>query len=243
MMRSLALSLLLALGFAASTPASTGAAGLARELEQAIRSYDLDGATTVLSEVREARVTAGSAELAELHVQASVAVAELLRLEYEELDEGERERRRILGQRIDATAEDGLEVLGGLPESSEHQRMRADLLATMIRSDFRAKKYESEFTAAVNRALELDDRNARAWVAAAKPWLFAPPDRGRDVGEAIRHLDRALELDPDLEPALLLRAYAYDQSGDETAAERDWRAALDANPQSRPALRRLAPGG
>jgi tetratricopeptide (TPR) repeat protein len=243
MMRSMALPLLLALGAAASTPASDGTAGFARDLDRAIRSYDLEAATTVLSEVREARVSDRAEALAELHVEASLAVAELLRLEYEEVDEGERDRRRILGQRIDATAEDGLEALGGLPESSESQRMRADLIATMIRSDFRAKKFEPEFTAAVSRALELDDRNARAWVSAAKPRLFAPPERGRDVGEAIRHLDRALELDPDLEPALLLRAYAHEQAGDEAAAQRDWRAALEANPDSLPALRRLRSDG
>lgn len=223
--------------------AASGVASDARELDRAladaVRRYDLGAATASLSAVRAARGEGPSAELTELHVRASLAVSELLRLDFERLGEKSAEQRRILGQRIDATAGEGLEVLAGLPESSEHQRIRADLIATMIRSDFRAKKYESEFKAAVGRALELDDANARAWVSAAKPYLFAPPERGRDLAEAIRLLDRALVLDPGLEPALLLRAHAHDQLGEAAAAERDWREALRVNPDSAPAVERL----
>jgi tetratricopeptide (TPR) repeat protein len=109
----------------------------------------------------------------------------------------------------------------------------------MIRSDFRAKKYEQSFRAAVDRALGLDPGNARAWVSSAKPYLFAEPEHGGDVAEALRRLGRALELDPLLESARLLRAVAYDKSGDPAAAERDWQAALRANPECRPALERL----
>jgi tetratricopeptide (TPR) repeat protein len=186
-----------------------------------------------------ARSSSSSPQLAELHARAALAVAELLRIEFEELAPGEAEQRRILGQRIDAAAEDGLQALEVLPESSELQRTRADLIATMIRSDFRAKKHEQAFRAAVERSLELDQRNARAWVSSAKPYLFAEPEQGGDVTEALRRLDRALELDPLLESARLLRAVAHDKAGDPEAAERDWQAALRANPQCRPALERL----
>lgn len=222
---------------AAQTPPE--AVKLSRELDEAVRRYDLPTTTSVLSQVRAARGSADAAGLQELQVRASLAVAELLRLELEGLEDGSSERRRVLGQRIDATAEEGLSVLDGLPESSESQRIRADLIATMIRSDFRARKYEPEFRAAVDRSLALDDGNARAWVSAAKPYLFAPSGQGRDLSEGIRLLDRALELAPDLEPALLLRAYAHEQAGDRAAADRDWRAALRVNPHSRPALEGL----
>lgn len=216
------------------------AAELNRALDEAVRRYDLAAATTALSEVRLARVSgADTAALRELHVRASVAVAELLRLEFEELGDGDPQERRVLGQRIDATAEEGLALLAELPESSDSQRMRADLVATMIRSDFRAKKFEPQLKRAVERALALDDGNARAWVSAAKPLLFAPPEQGRDLAEGIRLLDRALELAPNLESALLLRAYAHEQAGDVAAAERDRRSALRVNPDSRPALEGL----
>jgi len=212
---------------------------LGRALDEAVRCYDVAAATTVLSEARVARSSSDSQELSALHVRAALAVAELLRIELEGLAPGEAEQRRLLGLRIDAAAEDGLAVLDGLAETSEVQRTRADLIATMIRSDFRAKKYEQAFRAAVARALELDQGNARAWVSSAKPYLFAEPEQGGDVAEALRRLDRGLELDPRLEAARLLRAFAHEKAGNSEAAERDWQAALRANPQCRPALERL----
>ncbi len=212
---------------------------LGAALDDAVRSYDAAAATAVLSEARVARASADSPQLAELHARAALAVAELLRIELEGLAAGETEQRRLLGLRVDAAAEDGLQALGGLPETSDRQRTRADLIATMIRSDFRAKKHEQSFKAAVARALELDQGNARAWVSSAKPFLFAEPEQGGDVAEALRRLDRALELDPGLEPARLLRAVAHEKAGDPEAAERDWRAALRANPQCRPAREQL----
>jgi tetratricopeptide (TPR) repeat protein len=212
---------------------------LDRALDDALRTYDTAAATAVLSEARVARGSSNSRPLAQLHARAALAVAELLRVELEQLAATEAEQRRLLGLRIDAAAEDGLQALEVLPETSEVQRMRADLIATMIRSDFRAKKYEQPFRAAVARALELDQGNARAWVSSSKPYLFAEPEQGGDVAEALRRLERALELDPRLESARLLRALAHDKAGDLAAAERDWQAALRANPQCRPARDRL----
>lgn len=236
--RAVASVALAATGFAmAGQPRDLPA--LARALDAAVRGYDASVAGAVLSEARVARAAADSPELAALHARAALAVAELLRLELEALGPGEGEQRRLLGQRIDAAAEDGLAAVAGMPETSEVERTRADLIATMIRSDFRAKKHEAAFRAAVDRALALDPSNARAWVSSAKPYLFAAPEQGGDVAEALRRLDRALELDPELEPARLLRAFAHDTLGDAAAAERDWQAALRANPQCRPALERL----
>jgi tetratricopeptide (TPR) repeat protein len=163
-----------------------------------------------------------------------------LRIEFEEHPKEEGEIRREIGGRVDASAMEGLRVLDSIPESSERERIRADLLATMIRSDFRAKKYEQAFNRAASMALEFDRDNPRAWVTAAKPLIFAPADRGRDLDEAIRHLDRALELDPALESALLLRALAHRELGDDKASETDLRSALDINPRCLPAKRALA---
>lgn len=240
MMRGLVLATALSCAVVTTAQGTGDSAGLRRELDNAVRRYDLSAATAALSEIRAARTTHPTSQLAEIQVRASLAVAELLRLEYERVGGGDDAgRRRLLGQRIDATAEEGLGLLDELPETSEHERLRADLIATMIRSDYRAQKYEAEFKSAVARALELEQRNAKAWVSAAKPFLFAPLNRGRDVEEAIRLLDSALKLEPGLESALLLRAYAHDQAGDDAAAERDWRAALKVNPDCKPALERL----
>lgn len=120
--------------------------------------------------------------------------------------------------------------------------MEADLVATMIRSDFRAKKFEARFRAAVAKARALDPKNAQAIVSEAKPLLFAPPEHGRDYRAGIALLDRALALDPRIEAALLLRAFAHDSLGERAAAEADWRAALAVNPDCEPARHGLAGG-
>ena len=216
-----------------------GLEALERALGEASRRYDASAATGVLSEARLLYRSEPSPAATDLHVRASLEVAELLRIEFEESRDGNREARRIIGQRIDATAEEALAILELLSPSSENARRRADLIATMIRSDFRAKKYRDNFDRAVAQALELDQENALAWVAKAKPFLFASPNHGGDLGEAVGLLTRALELSPSLESARLLRAEAYLGIGDTGAAAADWREALAGNPHCEPARRRL----
>jgi len=217
-------------------------AELERALGEAARRYDVDTVARVQSQARTLHRREPSPEAAALFVQASLELAELLRIEFEEWPDGDPEGRRLTGQRIDAAAEEALATLSSMPETSDGARHRADLIATMIRSDFRAKKYRDDFDRAVARALELDPDNARAWVAKAKPYLFASPEHGGDNDEAVRLLTRALELDPGLESARLLRAEAYARLGRNEAAEADWRVALEHNPSCTPARRRLEGG-
>ena len=237
-MTSVVAALALVLLGAAVPPADPAA--VERELARAERRWDADAAVAALTGARAlARSTPGPTTAA-LQIRAGLLAAELLRVRFEKVaadQSGERER---LGQQIDAFAGEALALVDGQPESSERHRLEADLLATMIRSDFRAKKYEARFNAAVARARELDPRNPRALVAAAKPFLFAPPGRGRDPAQGIALLDRALAVDPRLEPALLLRAFGREQLGDRAGAEADWRAALELNPDCAPARESLA---
>jgi tetratricopeptide (TPR) repeat protein len=225
------LTVLLAIVMAASTVSE-----LTDRLTAARRSWNTDEIVAVQSQVRSDLSGVDTDEAVMLRVRAGLAVAEALRVEFEE-EHGDREARRLLGDRIDAYARDALDQIERLPESSERERLRADLLATLIRSDYRAKRLEPELRAAVARALELDPDNPAAHVTAAKPLLFAPQGRGRDIGAALDHLDRALQLDPDLEAALLLRATAREMAGDITGARADARAALDDNPDCAPAAR------
>lgn len=237
----------LALAAAAALALAVGggeeAATLAGELERAVAGYDAQAAEVVLGRARGAAAARESdAELRLLRVRAGLAVAELLRIDFEGTPEAERTARTTLGQRIDAVAGEALGLLPELPESSERFRIEADLVATMIRSDFRAKKLRGRLDEATGRALALDPGNARAWVTAAKPFVFAAPEHGGDPQEALRRLDRALALEPGLEPALLLRALVHDRLGDRARAAADWRAALAANPRCEPARRALASG-
>ena len=212
---------------------------LGRDLKTATRAYDRGLAITVLARIRRLNEEQMSPAGADLQARAALVAAEIERLAFESAPPGERAVRSEIGRRIDEAAEQGLAILDRMSESSERYRIEADLLATKIRSDFRAKKYRKEFRAAVARALELDERNARAWVTAAKPLAFAGPNRGGDLSEAVRLLDHALELEPGLESALLLRGLVWERRGDQARAAADWHAALDANPQCRPASARL----
>ncbi|MFV2072370.1 MAG: hypothetical protein ACC742_06925 [Thermoanaerobaculales bacterium] len=212
---------------------------LGRDLETATRAYDRGLAITVLACIRRLNEERMSPAGADLQARAALLAAEIERLAFEDAPPGQRAVRSEIGRRIDEAADQGLIVLDRMSESSERYRIEADLLATKIRSDFRAKKFRKRFQAAVARALELDEGNPRAWVTAAKPLAFAGPKRGGDLSEAVRLLDRALELAPGLESALLLRGLVWERRGDQARAEADWRAALDANPQCKPASVRL----
>jgi tetratricopeptide (TPR) repeat protein len=223
------------------TPSYGLASGLCSPdpITAAERTYDLQAGRSVLDACSlEAPDTIDEAHRENL-ARAALLVAELERIDFEKLAPSEKKRRREIGANIDAAADLGLETLDTLPETSCRQRMRADLLATKIRSDFRAKKYADEMKAAATRALELDPGNARAMVTLAKPFLFADDRHGRDLDEAVRMLTEALEVDPTLESALLLRALAFEAQGNTEACRNDLRAALAANPNCRPANERL----
>lgn len=211
---------------------------LADRLAVARRSWNTTEIVAVQSQIRADLGGSETEAAVRLRVQAGLAVAEALRVELETTAD-DRTARRLLGDRIDAYARSALGQLDQLPESSERERVRADLLATLIRSDYRAKKLEPELRAAIERALELDPDNPAAHVTAAKPLLFAPEGKGRDVDAALHHLDRAVQLDPDLEAARLLRATAREMAGDLVGARADARAALADNPNCTPADRLL----
>jgi tetratricopeptide (TPR) repeat protein len=240
-MRAVLLVLLLALGsFADAGDADLGR--LERDLEAAARAWDAEAADAVLVAVRELAPGDRSERARTLHARAALLVAELERMAYEQTPWSERERRADRGRKVDEAAEEGLEAMAGMQRGSTHFRLEADLLGTMIRSDFRARKYLDRMRAATAKALELDPDNARALVSQAKPLVFAGPKQGRDPEAARALLDRALELEPGLESALLLRALAWDLSGEPARAESDARAALAANPACAPARHRLETG-
>ena len=219
--------------------AARDADDLGARIDAAARSWDLEAAESLLEEARQLEVGGEDMDTASVVARAALLVAELRRARFEELPEEAREARRELGEAIDRAAESGLDALEQLElRRSEHYRLEADLLATMIRSDFRARRFLEPMEAAIEKALELDPDNARAWVSAAKPPLFAE-GRRRDLDEALRLLDRALELDPDLESARLLRARAWELLGDRQRARADLEALLEANPESAPARERL----
>jgi tetratricopeptide (TPR) repeat protein len=216
---------------------------LKAKLEEARLRYDLTAAETVRDEIRTWNRQSPNEQSNREFGEASLLVAELYRIEFEEAKEAGRPEKRELGKSIDLAAQEGLSALESVTPDSECFRMRADLIGTMIRSDFQAQKHHAKMDEDVAKALEMDPKNARAHVSAAKPFLFAPEHHGKDLDKGIGKLNEALALEPTLEPALLLRAFAYEHLGKHDLAVADWNSALVRNPACKPAKEKLAGQG
>ena len=200
------------------------------ELEQASRTYDRAAAEALLP------TTAQDNELA---ARARLLCAELYRIEFEQLPESAVKERREIGKTIDVHAEAGMLLLESLPDTSEKFRIRADLLGTMIRSNYRAGKMKGEMKAAVDEALRLDPANAKAIVSQAKMLISNPSASDSELQEGEALVLRALTIDPALEQARLLQAHALERLGERDKAVVIWEACLQANPACTPARKAL----
>lgn len=221
-----------------SAAVATDLGDIAARVDEAQRSYDVAKAKQLLSEL-DALVDESSSEEAKFGLaQAALLVAELLRLDYEQQDLPPKELR-LLGREIDDAARIGHEILKSVPSVSEKYRIQADLWGTMIRSDFKGKKYGGEMKDATKMALKMGADNPNAYVTASKRPLFATEKHGGDIQKAIGLLDKALELDPEHERALIFRGIAYEKLENMDGALRDWNRATELNPQSRLAMDNL----
>lgn len=227
-------------GAAAAGASDLGA--LSAQLEEARRSYDLSRVQEVYASLRGVADEDAAAKHL-LLARTALAIAELERLHFESLPARAGQERRLTGDRIDAMARAGLHRLDQLPETSQTARLRADLIGTMIRSKFRGKRYRGDMENAAQRAIELDPTNALAFVSAAKPYLLRPGRDAQDLEKGLQLVGRALKLDPDLEPALLLQGRALWDQGLSEEARAVWNRVLELNPDSQPARDWLAGEG
>lgn len=202
-----------------------------QRLENVRRSYDYAELDRFIADIS----TKDAAATAELLAEALLAKAEWLRIDLEVLPEDDRAKRQELGNAIDDLAKQGLELCAAAPETSEWLRRAADLRGTLIRSKYRAKKHRKTMEAEAEAALRLDPQNARAYVTRAKPYLFADDRHGGDVEQAVRLLQHALDLDPDLEAAHLLTAYAFQEEELTEQAKERYQQILSRNPACKPA--------
>jgi tetratricopeptide (TPR) repeat protein len=214
----------------------TGALLELREALDAARAhYDVAAAEAIWETLRAPDPAKTGGDSTRLRAEAALLIAELHRIDWERLPESDIAERRPLGNQIDEAAQDGLDALANVAQDSDYYRLKADLLAVMIRSDFRAKKYRKEMEEAAAKAIELDPNNAKAYVSRAKPFVFARANEGGDPRKAIELLTRSLDVDPNLETARCLRGLAYKLAGEPERAREDWETALKRNPSCRPA--------
>ncbi len=200
--------------------------------ERVQREYDLPAAEALMTDLQVFVTESPTDECWTTLASVALLVAELRRMDYETTDVDPREKR-LLGRTIDDAARIGHEALDRAPNISEKWRIKADLFGTMIRSKYKGNKYGGEMDRATERALELDPENASAIVTGSKRALFAKRGQGGDIPAALEMLNRALEIDPDHERALIFRGMAYEKLGNDDLAETDWKRALERNPLSR----------
>jgi tetratricopeptide (TPR) repeat protein len=208
---------------------------LENRLSEVKMRYDIALAQEFVAEVRTEREETPTPDLDLLLARGLLALAELYRIDFEALDEVERSKRRAIGKQIDGAADEALANVDATDESSDQQRIRSDLLAVKIRSNYQAKKYRKRMEHAAARALELDSNNAAAYVSASISYLYADEKHRGDVNKAIELLETARDLDPTSEKAILLLAYAHEKNDDTDLAKALLEIALQNNPHCQPA--------
>lgn len=235
---------LLTLGFAPLLALAASWAGtdsidqLEAESRLAQRHYDLAAAETLLPRYQAFLEQSPSDQARFGLARLALIIAQLKRTDYEMQGRIARDNR-MLGREIDNAAEIGHRALRDAPEASEKWRIKADLWGTMIRSKYKGKKYGNEMMDAMDKALELDPDNPDALVTGSLRKLFAHERHGGDIPGAIKMLTRALEIDPELERALVFRGMAHEKNGDMVASTADIIRALELNPNSRLARENL----
>jgi tetratricopeptide (TPR) repeat protein len=96
------------------------------------------------------------------------------------------------------------------PASSEAHRLLGESLSQMIPHVFAGGiRLGPRSTREMDRALELDPRNADAHISRATSYLFTPDAFGGDKQKALEHLRKAVELDPASDTAHLWMAQVY----------------------------------
>jgi tetratricopeptide (TPR) repeat protein len=96
------------------------------------------------------------------------------------------------------------------PDSSEAHRLLGDLLGQLIPHVFAGgMRYGPRSTREIEKALQLDARNAEAHIARATSYFFTPSAFGGSKEKAMEHLRRAIELDPRSDTAHLWLAQVY----------------------------------
>ncbi|MBI1321279.1 MAG: tetratricopeptide repeat protein [Candidatus Hydrogenedens sp.] len=209
--------------------------------DKARTHYDLELGQSIIPELQtriNSTADTQSEELRWVLAEDTLLVASLLRYRYEKPDTSNTEKRS-LGEQIDQTASIGFTALGGLPDTSEKHRIMSDLYAMMMRTRFKGNRFQEAMHDNINKALELDPKNAKALVSQSRRKLFAEEEYGGDFEGGLALINEAIELDPTDESAYILRGLAYEQHDEPEKALADWEKALEINPDARPAQEHL----
>ena len=117
------------------------------------------------------------------------------------------------------------------PNSSEAHRLVGDLLGQLIPHVFAGgMRYGARSTQEIEKALELDPKNADAHIARATGYFYTPPFFGGSKEKALEQLNQALSLDPGSDTAHLWMAQIYQDAKQRERAMAELREASRINP-------------
>ena len=117
------------------------------------------------------------------------------------------------------------------PNSSEAHRLEGESLSQLIPHVFAGgPRLGPRSTREIERAIELDPKNANAYIARAYNYFFTPKTFGGDKQKAAEMLQKAIELDPKSDTAHVWLAQVYLALGQKQDASREIDAARQLDP-------------
>jgi tetratricopeptide (TPR) repeat protein len=135
-------------------------------------------------------------------------------------------------------AEAGIEAmkkaLESSPNNAEYHRLLGELCGQVIPANalMGALKYGQCARDEINKAIELDPKNALAYVSRGVGNYYLPPQFGGSLDAAIKDFDKAISLNPKLAEAYLWKGIALRKANQHAAAHQSLEMALKLNPNS-----------
>lgn len=133
---------------------------------------------------------------------------------------------------LDTAIADTLAALGCNNRSANAHAMLGDLYGQKITGMFSGMRYGPKANAEVARAFRLDPRNAMAFAAQGRKYLYAPSAFGGDVDKAIQSFQNATAADPASDDDYVWLAIACRKKGDRLRESEALAQAFRINPGS-----------
>jgi tetratricopeptide (TPR) repeat protein len=119
------------------------------------------------------------------------------------------------------------------PASSEAHRLQADMAVMLIPNSTKDTNYAKRAVTEAEKALELDPKNAKAWVSRGLMYFYAPVGYGGDQEKALQVMKKAVELEPSFDVPHIFLAQMYLATNKKDEAVREINEALRLNPNRR----------